>query len=85
MFELPRSSWDDYDRKVMSKGGMIVPRSQKSIDLTPEARAALGIDVDTIDPTEPHFGDPQGPGRPHLVRRHRHLHQGQPPDPCPGR
>jgi glutamate dehydrogenase len=28
MFDLPRSSWDDYDRKVMSKGGMIVPRSQ---------------------------------------------------------
>jgi glutamate dehydrogenase len=51
MFELPRSSWEDYDRKLMSKGGMIVPRSQKSIDLTPEARAALGIDIETIDPT----------------------------------
>jgi glutamate dehydrogenase len=51
MFELPRSSWDDYNRKTMSKGGMIVPRSQKSIDLTPEARAALGIDVETTDPT----------------------------------
>jgi glutamate dehydrogenase len=51
MFELPRSSWDDYDRKVMSKGGMIVPRSQKSIELTKEAKAALGLDVDTIDPT----------------------------------
>jgi len=51
IFELPRSSWDDYDRKLMSKGGMIVPRSQKSIDLTSEARAALGIEVETIDPT----------------------------------
>ena len=51
MFELPRSSWDDYDRKTMSKGGMIVPRSQKSIDLTRQAREALGIDVETIDPT----------------------------------
>jgi glutamate dehydrogenase len=51
MFELPRSSWDDYNRKLMSKGGMIVPRSQKSIDLTPEARAALGIEMETIDPT----------------------------------
>ena len=50
MFELPRSSWDDYDRKAMSKGGMIVPRSQKSIELTKEARAVLGLDVDTIDP-----------------------------------
>ncbi|QDP19776.1 NAD-glutamate dehydrogenase [Sphingomonas xanthus] len=51
MFNLPRSSWDDYDRKLLSKGGMIVPRSQKSIDLTPEAKAALGLDVDTIDPS----------------------------------
>ena len=51
MFDLPRSSWDDYDRKALSKGAMIVPRSQKSIDLTAEARAALGIEAATIDPT----------------------------------
>ena len=51
MFNLPRSSWEDYDRKVLSRGGQIVPRSQKSIDLTPEARAALGIEATTIDPT----------------------------------
>ena len=51
MFELPRSSWDDYDRKLMSKGGMIVPRSQKSIDLSKEAREALGIAESTLDPT----------------------------------
>jgi glutamate dehydrogenase len=51
MFDLPRSSWDDYDRKAMSKGGMIVPRSQKSIDLSPEARAALDIEEKTVDPT----------------------------------
>ena len=50
MFNLPRSSWDDYNRKLMSKGGMIVPRSQKSIELTKEARAALGIEEETIDP-----------------------------------
>ena len=51
MFELPRSSWDEYDRKVMSKGGMIVPRSQKLIELTREARAALDIEAKTIEPT----------------------------------
>jgi glutamate dehydrogenase len=51
MFNLPRSSWDDYDRKVMSKGGMIVPRSQKEIELTPQAREALGIEEGTIDPS----------------------------------
>ena len=52
MFELPRSSWEDYDRKVMSKGGMIVPRSQKSIELTREARTALGVEAETIEPHE---------------------------------
>ena len=51
MFNLPRSSWADYDKKALSKGAMIVPRSQKSIDLTPEARAALGLEATTIDPT----------------------------------
>ena len=43
MFELGRSSWEDYDRSVLSKGGMIVSRSAKSVELTPEAKAALGV------------------------------------------
>jgi glutamate dehydrogenase len=51
LFNLPRSSWDDYDRSVLSKGAMIVPRSEKSIALTPEARAAIGIEAPTIDPS----------------------------------
>jgi glutamate dehydrogenase len=51
LFDLPRSSWDDYDRRLLSRGGMIVPRTQKQIDLTPEARAALGIEETTLDPT----------------------------------
>ena len=51
LFDLPRSSWDDYDRSVMSKGGMIVPRTQKEIELTPEARQALGMEAETTDPT----------------------------------
>ena len=50
LFELPRSSWDDYDRALLSKGGMIVPRSQKSIALSGEARAALGIEEPELDP-----------------------------------
>jgi glutamate dehydrogenase len=52
MFKLPRSSWDDYDRKLLSKGGDIFPRTQKAINLSKEARAALGIEVETIDPTD---------------------------------
>src|SRR5437868_8253841 len=50
MFHLPRSSWDDYDPSVLSKGAMIVPRSQKSIALTLEARKALGIEAAELDP-----------------------------------
>ena len=34
MFNLPRSSWDDYDRTKLSKGGGIYPRTQKSIELS---------------------------------------------------
>ena len=51
MFALPRSSWDDYDRKALSKGAMIVPRSQKAIVLTKEAMAALGLSQAATDPT----------------------------------
>ncbi|WP_343039921.1 NAD-glutamate dehydrogenase domain-containing protein [Sphingomonas piscis] len=50
LFELPRSSWDDYDRKLLSKGGGIFARSEKSIPLSKEARAALGIDLEATDP-----------------------------------
>ena len=51
MFELPRSSWDDYDRSLMSKGGMVIPRSQKAIKLTPQAAEALGLTETDTDPT----------------------------------
>ncbi len=50
MFELPRSSWDDYDRKVISKGGGVFPRTDKSISLSAEAREALGIQAKEVDP-----------------------------------
>ncbi len=43
IFELPRSSWDDYDRSLLSAGAMVVPRASKEITLTPEARRALGV------------------------------------------
>jgi glutamate dehydrogenase len=46
MFKLPRSSWDDYDKKLISKGGGVYPRSAKAIPLSPEIKAALGIDSD---------------------------------------
>ena len=43
LFELARSSWADYDTALLSAGGAIYPRTQKSIDLSPQARAALGV------------------------------------------
>jgi len=50
MFNLPRSSWADYNAKLISKGGGIFPRSQKSIPLSPEVQALLGLSVSEIDP-----------------------------------
>jgi glutamate dehydrogenase len=44
LFQLPRSTWDDYDRSKLSPGGMIVPRGSKEVTLTPEVRTALDIE-----------------------------------------
>ncbi|CAN7144858.1 NAD-glutamate dehydrogenase [Knoellia sp. LjRoot47] len=54
LFDLPRSSWDDYDRSLISPGGGVFPRSLKSISVTAEMRDALGLadDVRTLTPTE---------------------------------
>ncbi|WP_418321329.1 NAD-glutamate dehydrogenase [Piscinibacter sakaiensis] len=54
MFALPRSSWADYDKKLISAGGGVWPRSAKSIPLSAQARAALGIadGVDAMTPNE---------------------------------
>jgi glutamate dehydrogenase len=54
LFNLPRSSWEDYNVKLISKGGGIYPRSVKSIDLTTEAKLALGIDpeITSLTPSE---------------------------------
>ncbi|RZL83555.1 MAG: hypothetical protein EOP32_07070 [Rhodococcus sp. (in: high G+C Gram-positive bacteria)] len=45
--ELPRSSWADYDRTVLSDGGLIVDRTAKSVALTPAAITALGLATTT--------------------------------------
>ncbi|HOU66861.1 MAG TPA: NAD-glutamate dehydrogenase, partial [Thermomonas sp.] len=46
LFKLPRSSWEDYDKALIGKGGGVFPRSAKSIPLSAEAKAALGIESD---------------------------------------
>jgi len=52
LFKLPRSSWADHDASLISAGGGIHARSAKSIAITPEVKAALGITADTMTPTE---------------------------------
>ena len=52
LFKLPRSSWADYDTKLLSAGGGIHPRSAKSISITPQVKQALGLEADTLTPTE---------------------------------
>ncbi|TQS44177.1 NAD-glutamate dehydrogenase [Cryptosporangium phraense] len=43
LFDLPRSSWEDYDKQKISAGGGVFPRTAKAVDVTPEMRAALGL------------------------------------------
>ena len=52
LFALPRSSWADYDTTLISPGGGVYPRTLKRIDLSPQARRALGTDVASFTPTE---------------------------------
>ncbi|MFY9328528.1 MAG: NAD-glutamate dehydrogenase [Georgfuchsia sp.] len=52
LFNLPRSSWADYDMKLISSGGGVWPRSAKSIVLSAEARRALGTDAATLSPNQ---------------------------------
>ncbi len=52
LFALPRSSWDDYDRALLSAGGAIYPRTQKSIVLSAQARAVLDVPDGALTPNE---------------------------------
>jgi glutamate dehydrogenase len=46
------TSWADYDRAAISPGGGVWSRTEKSVPLSPEARAALGVDAGAVDPDE---------------------------------
>ncbi|MCV7092291.1 NAD-glutamate dehydrogenase [Mycobacterium interjectum] len=52
MFELPRSSWDDYDKSLISEGGGVYSREHKAIPVSPQVRDALGIHGAEEDATE---------------------------------
>jgi glutamate dehydrogenase len=53
LFDLPRSTWADYDPTLISAGGGVWERSAKSIPVSDEVRTALGIDADVKDLTPP--------------------------------
>src|SRR5260370_21774429 len=52
LFDLPRSSWMDYDQKLLSAGGGIYDRAAKSITLSDEARTVLDIDKPSMTPID---------------------------------
>ena len=52
LFELPRSSWTDYDEALISEGGGVYPRAAKSIPVSPQVREALGIEDEELSPNE---------------------------------
>jgi glutamate dehydrogenase len=52
LFKLSRSTWADYDPKLISKGGGVFPRTAKSIALSPQVRRALGVEASSLPPNE---------------------------------
>lgn len=52
LFKLSRSSWQDYNKKLISKGGGVFSRFDKTIPLSAEVKKAFGISVDEMAPQE---------------------------------
>ena len=77
LFSLAGSSWDDYDRTLISEGGGVWPRTAKSIPLSPQVRDALGTDAVALAPTDLIRAVLTRARRSALERRHRHLREGR--------
>jgi glutamate dehydrogenase len=52
LFELPRSSWSDYDESLISEGGGVYPRKAKSIRISEQVKEALAIEADELSTPE---------------------------------
>jgi len=52
LFDLPRSSWDDFDRAVLSPGGGVFARSLKAVPISPEVKAAFDLKADEMAPAD---------------------------------
>ena len=50
LYDLPRSSWGDYDAKLLSKGGAIFDRSAKTLKVSKEVQARFGLAAETVTP-----------------------------------
>ena len=83
LFDLPRSSWADYDTTLISAGGGVCPRTRevdpghrRGARGARHRRRRRGADAARADAR-----DPRRAGGPALERRHRHLRQGHARDP----
>ena len=72
MFNLPRSSWQDYDESLRLAGSGVFSRSLKAIPLALEVQALLDLDK-ASHAVRGDDGNPEGARRPPLVWRHRRL------------
>lgn len=52
LFELPRSTWDDFDKALISQGGGVFSRSAKTIKISPEMKARFDISQDVLAPND---------------------------------
>ncbi|MEP7239282.1 MAG: NAD-glutamate dehydrogenase [Devosia sp.] len=52
LFALTRSTWQDYNRDLISKGGGVYPRTTKTVPLADEARRVLGLGPDPVTPLD---------------------------------
>lgn len=52
LFETPRTTWEDYNTDLISKGGGVFSREAKSIKISPEMKKAFAIESDSLAPTE---------------------------------
>ena len=52
LFETPRTTWDNFDKSLMSEGGAVYSRSAKSLKLTPQIKARFNIDQTDVTPTQ---------------------------------
>ena len=81
LFDLPRSSWADYDTTLISPGGGVHPRTAKSIPITRRCGRGWAPADSVVAHSRRADAHPARAGGPALERRHRHLRQGQHRDP----